>query len=149
MLKACPRCSDLVLDDSGECKKCQKRFAPDRLPSLTRFEMSRILMDRQKEKASLEDQGESSKKITWLRYPLLLMSWLMAFLAMYFLLHLVVMDYERDVKITAGVVGLTLLTGVMATVLMEKARLALPLVEDSRIAQVERAIRLLEENMPR
>lgn len=150
MLKACPRCKELVLDTSGECKKCQKRFAPDRLPPLNRFEASKILMDRQKERAQLKGASPAAKGSgrAWLRYPLQGIGWLLGALAGFFLLHLVVMDLAGDARVTAGVAALALTTGFLASLALDRA--AVPAAATGgRMAELDHAIRVLEDEIER
>lgn len=148
MLKACPRCQELVLDTIGECCKCQKRFAPDRLPPLTRTEASKILMDRQKEKAVLlaANPAAARPRFGWLRYPLRLVGWLTGLVASFLLLHLLVMDPTSDPKLTAAVGGLTLVVGLVASAALARSRPTLAR-GTGRLAEVERAIGLLEDEI--
>lgn len=139
-----------MLDTIGECCKCQKRFAPDRLPPLTRTEASKLLMDRQKEKATLlaANPAAAKPRFGWLRYPLKLFGWLMGAIASFFLLHLVVMDPASQPKFTAAVGGLTLVSGLLASAALARARPSLG-QGTGRLAEVERAIGLLEDEIGR
>lgn len=147
MLKACPRCRELVLDNTmGVCIKCLKKFAPDRLPPLNKFEAGKLLMDRQKERAKLMASEPRPVRFAWLRFPLMAIGWLLALLAAFFLLHLLVMDLAANLPITAAVALLSLFFGYLSTAALSKSRLSLPLA-GGRLAEVERDVRLLEDEL--
>lgn len=136
------------MDTSGECRKCQKRFAPDRLPPLTKYEASKLLLDRQKEKAALVASGVGQAKSgrAWLRKPLIATGWLLGVVGAAGLLHLVVIDFGRDATITAGVTLVTLLSGYFSALSLERAK-PVAVGEGGRLAEVEQAITLLEDEL--
>lgn len=138
------------MDTSGECRKCQKRFAADRLPPLTRHEATRILQDRQKEKATLMagNPAAARPRFAWLRYPLKLIGWVLGVLTLFFLLHLLVMDLTKDWRITASLAGLTFFFGTISRAALDKSAVSLPFAT-GRLAEVEQAIHLLEEEVLR
>ncbi len=82
-----------------------------------------------------------------MRWPLMLIGGVLGAVSSVLLLHLLVMDLARDPKVTAAMTGLTLLIGLTASSAMGKA--ARPAVVSGRVAEVERDIRMLEDEVER
>ena len=114
---------------------------------MTKFEASKLLMDYQKEKAQLvgSGQGAPGKGRAWLRWPLMAIGTVLALVAVFFLLHLLVMDLTRDPKITAAIVGLTLVVGFAASAALDRTGKSPAM--SGRAGDVERNIRLLEDEV--